>query len=130
MGEPTRKLRVLLVEDHADTAVSTVELLRLFGHEATVATDGPAALTASPTFDPDVVLLDLALPRMDGYEVARRLRALTGNGRPFLIAMTGYGGGEEQQRCAEAGINLYLLKPVDPGQLEAILAQQRQLHLP
>jgi CheY-like chemotaxis protein len=63
------------------------------------------------------------LPKMDGYEVARRLRALNTQKQPILIAVSGYGGSEEQQRCQEAGIDLHLLKPVDPEQLQSILAR-------
>jgi len=112
-----------LVEDHADTAVTTALLLQMFGHEVQVNMDGPAALNAVNAQEPDVVLLDLGLPKMDGYEVARRLRALQTQKQPILIALSGYGGPEEERRCEDAGIDLHLLKPVDPEQLKRILAR-------
>ncbi len=126
MGQQARKLRVLLVEDHDDTATSTATLLRLFGHDVAVAGDGPTALHAAPVFQPDVVLLDIGLPRMDGFEVARQLPAVCGPKPPVLIALTGYGGEEERRRCAEAGIYVYFLKPVDPLLLELFLAQLKR----
>jgi CheY-like chemotaxis protein len=99
-------------------------LLRLFGYEVTVAPDGPTALEAARTAAPDVALVDLGLPKIDGREVARRLAAL--DRKPFLIALTGYGGPDEEKRCAEAGFDLHLLKPADPEHLRAILDQRHQ----
>jgi CheY-like chemotaxis protein len=119
-GEP-RCLRVLLVEDHADVAASTALLLRHFGHEVAVARDGRAALQAAPTLKPDAVLLDLFLPDIDGCEVARRLVDLCAKRRPLLIAVSGYGGEGQAERCAAAGIERLLLKPVDPDELRLIL---------
>jgi two-component system CheB/CheR fusion protein len=84
-----------------------------------VAPDGPAVLSTAQVQGPDVILLDIGLPKMNGYEVARRLRALAK--RPFLLAVSGYGGDEHRQRCAEAGIDLVLLKPADPEKLRQIL---------
>jgi CheY-like chemotaxis protein len=118
-------LRVLLVEDYPDSAVSLAMLLRLFGHEVAVATDGPGGLEAARASAPDVVLLDIGLPKMDGHEVARRLTASDGK-KPYLIALTGFGGPDEVKRCAEAGFDLHLLKPADPEQLQLILRQRQQ----
>ena len=115
-----RPLRILLVEDHNDTAATTALLLRMYGHEVAVARDGIAALEAVQIQEPDVVLLDIGLPKMDGYEVARRLVPLC-KAKPIVIAVSGYGGTDEQRRCHEAGFNVHLLKPVDPEQLELIL---------
>jgi CheY-like chemotaxis protein len=127
MDHPGRApLKVLVVEDHADTAASMALLLRLYGHEAYLAADGAAALEAAHAVPPDVVLLDIALPGpMNGWEVAHRLRARAGSPRTFLIAMTGFGQAEHRRRSAEAGIDLHLVKPVDPARLQAILAELR-----
>jgi CheY-like chemotaxis protein len=120
-GRPHRCLRVLLVEDHPDAAASTALLLRYFGHDVIVAHDGPAALELARRWAPDVALLDIGLPKMDGYEVARQLVALCRENKPALIAVSGYGGEEQARRCAAAGIELLLLKPVDPEQLRLVL---------
>jgi two-component system CheB/CheR fusion protein len=116
----SRPLRVLLVEDYVDAATSTAEIVRLDGHDVRLAPDGPTALEAASAMEPDVVLLDLGLPGMDGYEVARRLAASCRR-KPYLIAVSGFGGDDARQRSAEAGIDLYLLKPADPEQLLRIL---------
>ena len=118
-----RALHVLIVEDHADTAVSMALLLRIQRHAGEVAPDGPTALKIAQAEPPDVVLLDLALPGMDGYEVARRLVEQPGEKRPLLIAVTGYGREEDRRRSAQAGIDLHLVKPADMAQLERLLRQ-------
>jgi CheY-like chemotaxis protein len=105
-------LQILLVEDHKDTAESTAIGLRLFGYEVHIASDGPHALTLAQTQQPDVVVLDIGLPGMNGYEVAKRLRQEQKN-RVLLIATTGYGRStEERLKSYEAGIDLHLTKPV------------------
>jgi CheY-like chemotaxis protein len=123
---PARPLRVLLVEDYTDSATSMAMLIRLYGHEVEVVGDGPAALDAARAAVPDVVLLDIGLPKMSGHEVARRLTA-SGGKKPFLIALTGYGGPDEVKRCMEAGFDLHLLKPADPEQLRLLLQERQQL---
>ena len=120
-------LRVLVVEDYPDTATSTAMLLKLFGHEVDVAGDGPTALQAFAAFLPDVVLLDIGLPGMDGYEVARRMGGQPMNRRPFFIAVSGYREAADRRREVEAGIDMHLLKPVDPDHLQLLL--QRFLHI-
>jgi CheY-like chemotaxis protein len=121
-----RPLRVLVVEDYADAATTLAALVRLWGHEAHVALDGPAALLAVQVRPPDAVLLDIGLPGMDGYEVARRLRAHL-PAKPLLIAVTGYGQDADRQRSAEVGIDHHVLKADDPdvvrGLLEAFACQ-------
>jgi two-component system CheB/CheR fusion protein len=114
----------LVVEDYADAATSTAEMVRLDGHDVRVVGDGPSALEAALTEEPHVVLLDLGLPGMDGYEVARRLAASCRR-KPYLIAVSGFGGVQTRQRTAEAGIDLYFLKPADPQQLLALLREIR-----
>jgi len=119
---PTQGLHVLLVEDEPDTASTMSLLLTLWGHEALVARDGPAAVEAVRERRPDVVLLDLLLPgRLDGCAVAEHVRELCGGRRPLLIALTGLGGELDRLRSEKAGIDLYLVKPIDPGRLQALL---------
>jgi signal transduction histidine kinase/DNA-binding response OmpR family regulator len=114
--------RVLLVDDNADGAESLAMLLRISGHEVHVSHDGPAALAVTESFRPDVVFLDIGLPGMDGYEVARRLRELPGINKLILVALTGYGREEDQRRAHEAGFDYHLVKPADPSALEALFA--------
>jgi CheY-like chemotaxis protein len=114
-------LRVLVVEDHATTAIMMAELLRLEGHEVQVASDGPTALRLAQACPPDVALVDLSLPGMDGHEVARRLQDETAAKRPLLIAMTGHAQEEYRQRSAEAGLDLHLVKPVQVDELRQLL---------
>src|SRR5690348_1665389 len=90
-GEPATTLRVLVVDDCPDTTASMAILLQLWGHDVRVAHDGPAALGLADGYRPDVVLLDVGLPGMDGYRVARELRANPRLPRPFLVSLTGHG---------------------------------------
>jgi two-component system CheB/CheR fusion protein len=112
---------MLVVEDDADTAQAWVWLLRSLGHDVAVASTGPAALQAVEARLPDAILLDLGLPGMSGYEVASRLRELTTNERPLLIAVTAFGEPEDRVRSYEVGIDLHLVKPVQVQELETVL---------
>jgi signal transduction histidine kinase/CheY-like chemotaxis protein len=114
-------LRVLLVEDNAAAAEGLRDLLSLWGHEVSCAADGEAALQAVDGTPPHVVLLDLGLPGIDGFEVARRLRLQPGFENVLLVAVTGYGQERDRQRTREAGFDLHLLKPVAPEQLKQLL---------
>jgi signal transduction histidine kinase/DNA-binding response OmpR family regulator len=113
--------RILVVEDNADVAETTATLLALAGHEVALAKDGLQALQLATEFLPDVVLLDIGLPLMDGYEVARRLRQMPQTAAALLIALTGYGQKGDRQRGREAGFDGHLLKPVDPRALGAMI---------
>ena len=117
------KMRVLIVEDNRDSAKSMAMLVRLLGYKAIVAFDGPTALAEFEADPADVVLLDIGLPRMDGFEVARRLRTHAVHKLPFIIAITGYGQDEDRRRSQEVGIDLHLLKPADPEELERMLSR-------
>ncbi len=105
--------RVLVVDDNQDSARSQARLLTLLGQEVEVAFDGAAALERFAGFRPDVVLLDIGLPGMDGYEVARRLRAMPGGADALLIAQTGWGQEEDRRASAAAGFDAHLVKPID-----------------
>jgi CheY-like chemotaxis protein len=105
--------RILLVDDNVDAAEVLAEALRHAGHEVREEHDGTCALAALGEFRPDVILLDLGLPGMDGFEVARRLRADPEHGNTRVIAITGYGQDADRKRTAELGIARHLVKPVD-----------------
>ncbi len=114
-------LRVLIVEDNRSAARSLALLLDRYGFEVSVAPDGPTALEAMRSNQPDVILLDIGLPGLDGYEVARRIPALSTVKRPLLIAVTGRGTDADRLMSEEAGIDLHLVKPADPDALIAVL---------
>jgi signal transduction histidine kinase/DNA-binding response OmpR family regulator len=113
--------RVLVVDDNVDGADSLAILLRAARHEVAVSHDGAAALREAEAFRPEVVLLDIGLPGMSGYEVARRLRQLPGLEGVLLVALTGYGQDEDRQRSRDAGIDHHLVKPADPQALQQLL---------
>jgi len=114
--------RVLIVDDSADTAQSVAELARSWGHEVAVAQDGPTALEVVTRFRPDIALVDIGLPRMNGYELAQRLRQIPGMETARLVAITGYGSEQDRRAAQEAGFSLHLTKPVDPDRLKKLLA--------
>src|SRR5262249_31982326 len=124
----TAMLRILVVEDYEDAASTLAKLLHLNGHEVEIAADGPGALQAIQTRHPDVVLLDIGLPRMDGWEVAQQIRQNHDGKRPFIIAVSGYGLEADRLRSQEVGIDLHLIKPVDPAELEDLLKRYRRIH--
>jgi CheY-like chemotaxis protein len=117
---PTR-CRLLIVDDNVDSAESLAELLSLAGHDIRTAHDGMSALREAESQLPDVILLDIGLPRMDGYEVARRMRQNQALETVTLIAMTGYGQDDDRRRSQEAGFNYHLVKPVDPNEIRRLL---------
>ena len=117
-----RPVRVMVVEDNVDAAESLASLLRIWGHEVVVAHDGLEALEKARTYWPEVVLLDIGLPKLDGYQVARRLREELGLDGVLLVAMTGYGQAEDRRRSREAGIHHHYVKPVEPAVLRNLLA--------
>lgn len=117
----TPRRRILVVDDNEDAADSLAMMLRLDGHEVSTAFDAPGALSAVEKLRPEVVLLDLGLPQMDGYEVAGRLRAQLGSACPCLIASTGYGQPEDRARSLAAGFNAHLTKPIDLEELRQVL---------
>jgi PAS domain S-box-containing protein len=118
---------ILVVDDNKDSAESLAVLLRLVGHEVRLAHTGPAGLNAAQERAPEVVLLDIGLPIMDGLEVARRLRQDLGLINVLLVAMTGYGQEDFRNRTQEAGFNAHLVKPLDLDALEELLAHAERL---
>jgi CheY-like chemotaxis protein len=130
-GEPTlpsrpvqrsgQTSRVLVVDDNVDAADMLVMMLQMFGHEVKAAYSGQAALETALQYQPDFVLLDIGLPDMNGYQVAQQLRQQQQTKDVRLIALTGYGQDSDRQRSKEAGIDVHLVKPVDPKKLQDLL---------
>ncbi len=118
----TEGLRILVVDDSQDSARMSAMLLRSWGHEVRVAHDGPSALERATGFRPEVILLDIGLPGMDGFEVARHIRHQPHLEGVRLVAVTGYGQDTDRRRSEEAGFDVHLVKPVEPAALQALLA--------
>jgi two-component system, OmpR family, response regulator len=119
-------LSVLVVDDIDDVAHSTAEMLTKIGHAVRVAKTGAAALRLAAHEKPDVVLLDIGLPDMPGWDVAARLRTQSAGKQPLLIAVTGYGSPADRLESQKAGFDLHLVKPADPAALIALLARVQQ----
>ncbi len=120
------RTRILIADDNLDGAQSLAFMLELDGHDVRTAHDGVEAIEIAESFRPQVALLDIGMPRLDGYSAARELR-----GRPWgtalcLVALTGWGQAEDRRRAAEAGFDRHLVKPVDPDMLKAVIAQTAQ----
>jgi len=118
----TPSRRILVVDDNRDAAETLAMMLRLEGNEVDTAFDGEGAITATATFHPDVVLMDLGMPKLDGYEAARAIRRDAGGSEVVLIALTGWGGDMDRQLSQEAGFDRHLVKPVMPTELLALLS--------
>jgi CheY-like chemotaxis protein len=114
-------VRVLIVEDNADAADSLGTLLTLLGHEVEITADGPTAVRLATTVPPDVALVDIGLPGMDGYEVAKQLRAACPD--VILVALTGYGREQDRRRALAAGFQHHVIKPADPEAINTLLLQ-------
>ena len=121
MSATANPCRVLIVDDHVDNVESLSMFVRLLGHEVDTASDGLEALEVARRFRPDLVLLDIGLPKLDGYEVAERLRAGDAGADMVLVAITGWAQEEEKVRAAKAGFDHHLTKPVDPARIESII---------
>ena len=115
--------RILVADDNQDAADSLALLLRMAGHEVRTAHDGQAALELAADWRPEVALLDLGMPRMDGFEAARRIRAAAWGEAMLLVAQTGWGQDEDRRRTAAAGFDAHLVKPVDHDALLGLIAR-------
>jgi CheY-like chemotaxis protein len=113
--------RVLIADDNEDAAESLAMLLKFEGHEVHTAFDGEAALRSAEAIRPDVALIDIGMPKANGYQVAQRIRENAWGDRIFLVALTGWGQESDRQRAKEAGFDLHLLKPVSPETIEELL---------
>jgi signal transduction histidine kinase/DNA-binding response OmpR family regulator len=123
---PTHGRRILIVDDNQDAAESIAQYLQLEGHEVKTVGDGMQALACVQVFAPQIVVLDIGLPVLSGYEVARRMRRLPATERALLIALTGYGQREDQVQAMEAGFDRHFVKPTDPQLLVDLIAEWQQ----
>jgi PAS domain S-box-containing protein len=115
-------LRIVAVDDNRDAVDSLAKILRMKRHDVRTAYDGIEAVKLAADFKPHVVLLDIGLPRLNGYEAAQRIRKLPGGGEIVLVAVTGWGQDEDRKRSEESGFNMHLVKPVDPVALDLLIA--------
>src|SRR5262249_6953986 len=113
-----------VVDDNRDAAATLAMMLSLLGHDTRAAHDGLEALDVVAAFRPDVVLLDIGMPKLNGYDAARRIREQPWGSNIFLVALTGWGKEDDRRRSHEAGFNMHLVKPVDPAALERLLASR------
>jgi CheY-like chemotaxis protein len=126
-GPPTSvnlspRRRILVVDDHEDSVMMMAALLRSKGHDVATARNGTAALEIATTFYPEMIVLDIGLPEIDGYEIARRFRRIPATAGTFIIALSGYGTQEDRRRSRDAGFDYHLTKPVAPEALDELLS--------
>jgi len=124
---PAQGLRILVVDDNRVAATSLAKLLELDDHVTHIAHDGLETVQAAQSFRPDVVLLDIGLPKLNGFEVARTIRQQTGGKDMVLVALTGWGQDEDRRKSSKAGFNAHMVKPVDPFVLKELLTRVRSL---
>lgn len=122
---PAHRFKILVVDDNPDSALSMAMMLSMMGHDTRTAHDGESAVATAESFLPDVVLLDIGLPKLNGYEVAQRIREQAWGVSMYLIAVTGWGQDEDRQRSTEVGLNQHMVKPVEPAALEKLLTELR-----
>ena len=115
--------RVLVVDDNRDAAASLAMILKMMGHEVRTANDGEAALAVAAEYRPRLVLMDLGMPKVDGFEAARRMRAQPWGAELFLVALTGWGAEENRRRTQDGGFDSHLVKPVDMDILRRLIAE-------
>ena len=119
--EAPGRRRVLVVDDNRDAALSLAMMLEMMGNETQTAYDGLEAFDVARDFHPDVMLLDIGMPKMNGHETAARIRQQPWGRDIVLVAMTGWGQDDDKRRSAEAGFDLHLVKPLDPSTLESLI---------
>jgi CheY-like chemotaxis protein len=122
-AEPSAPIqrRILVVDDNEDSAVLLARLLALAGHQTATAHDGLKAVELVATYQPDMVLLDIGLPKMNGYDVCRTIRQQTARAAPLMVALTGWGQDEDRRRSLEAGFDVHLVKPVNYDSLKQLI---------
>jgi len=125
-AEPSARRRILVVDDNEDAASTLAMLLQLTGNEVHTACDGLEAVKAVAELHPDIVLMDIGMPKLNGYDAARRIRGHVSGKDTFLIAVSGWGQEEDKLRCANAGFNAHMTKPVDVSALTKLLSDNAQ----
>jgi CheY-like chemotaxis protein len=123
LAEPTAPRRILVADDNVDSALSLAMLLKLMGNEVHTAHDGLEAVEAAKDLRPDLILLDIGMPRLNGYDAARRIRQEPWGKSVVLVALTGWGQEEDKRRSREAGFDRHLVKPVEPEALDSVLTE-------
>jgi two-component system, sensor histidine kinase len=118
-----RPVRILVIEDNSDAREGLAALLRMWGHEVLEAATGTEGIEMAVKHSPAVVLLDIVLPDIDGYDVARQLRRKLGK-RIRLLALSGYGEPQDRSRSSEAGFDVHIVKPIDPSDLERLFREE------
>lgn len=119
---PANGRRILIADDNVDAVESLALMLNMMGNETRTAPDGLAALQVGESFAPEIALLDIGMPKLNGYDAARRIRALPWGSRLVLVALTGRSQDEDRRRSHEAGFDFHLVKPIEPAELEKLLA--------
>jgi PAS domain S-box-containing protein len=120
-----KRKRVVVADDNVDAVSTLAEMLRMQGHEVWVANDGMEAIEQASSHQPDAILLDLGMPRIDGLEAARRIRALPGGEQPLIVALTGWGQHADRERTHAAGFDVHLVKPADPEEIVGLIERGR-----
>jgi len=123
---PQRPVRVLIADDDRDATLSLATLLKLEGHEVRQVYDGSATLDAAREFEPDVIVVDIGMPKLSGYDVARALRERYGNGGPLLIALTGWKQASDKILAMIAGFDHHVAKPYEPATLLSLISRSRR----
>jgi CheY-like chemotaxis protein len=121
----TTPQRILIADDNADSAESMGMLLRLMGNDVRIASDGLEAVEQAAIFQPDIVLLDIGMPRLDGYEAARRIRKQAWSHDTLLVAVTGWGPSDDSEEATAAGFDRHFTKPLDPAELRRLVTESR-----
>jgi CheY-like chemotaxis protein len=124
-ARPMARHRILVVDDNVDSANSLALMLDLMGNEVRTAHDGLEGVAAAAAYRPDMILLDIGMPKLNGYDACRRIREQPWGKGILIVAVTGWGQDEDQRRSQEAGFNHHLVKPVGPAQLENLLGELR-----
>ena len=117
------KCRILVVDDNEDATVSLAMMLEIIGHEVYTAHDGETGVKLAKKWQPNIILMDLGMPRMNGYEAARHIRQETWGTRIILVALTGWGADDDRRKTQDAGFDRHLVKPVEPNALLQLLAE-------
>ena len=118
--------RVLVVDDNVDAAITLGMILRVLGHEVAIGHDGLEGLDLATKFNPHLVILDIGMPKLNGYDTCRGIRNLPHGPNMLIVALTGWGQPEDRQKSQEAGFNYHIVKPLEPTRLQELLAELRQ----
>ena len=119
----SRQYRVLVVDDNEDSADWLAMMLELMGHEVRTAHDGAAGVAVAGAFRPDLILMDIGMPILNGYEAAQHIRQKPWGREPFIVALTGWGSADDHRRTQDAGFDRHLVKPVDPAEIQKLLVE-------